>query len=321
MTSFLRRLLVLSSCLVAGTALAERPRVVTLRVTPSDTLSSVAAGFAAEVDADVTHLVISGAGSTALVHQRAVAALADVKKSASLVLALGPVAAAAAKQVVSEVPVVFSMVPNYERYDLLGQPNITGVSLTSNFESELELIKALLPEARRVGVIFNPRYSGRQIEGMEAIAKRLSLTLVEIEVDSLTKAERATRGLKNRVDVMVMVADATVGDASFAHQLVESCLDDRIPLVGVGAATVADGALMSVTPTPIAIGQQAGRLANRIVHEKVDPGAIAVSQPEGYEIHVNVSTVNRLGEGVEFWQDLATYTARKHLSVRVVESP
>ncbi len=321
MRSDLCRCLVVALGLAASAALAERPRVVTLRVSPSDTLASVAAGFGAEVDADVTHLVFSGAGNSAVIHQRAVAALTEAKKGAALVLALGPVAAAAAKQVVSDAPVVFAMVPNYERYDLLGQTNITGVSLTSNFESELELIKALLPEARRVGVIFNPRYSSRQVEGMEAIAKRLSLALVEIEVDSVTKAERATHGLKNRVDVMVMMSDATVGDASFAHRLVEACLEDRIPLVGVGAASVADGALMSVTPTPVAIGQQTGRLANRIVHEKVDPGAIAVSQPEGYEIHVNVSTVNRLGEGVEFWQDLATYTARKHLSVRVVESP
>jgi putative ABC transport system substrate-binding protein len=94
---------------------------------------------------------------------------------------------------------------------------------------------------------------------------------------------------------------------------------EKLPVVGFGAAQVKQGALLSLTPAPLGIGQQAGRLANRVLVEKVDPGALAVANPEGLELHVNLATARRLGSPESFALEAVTFAARQGLPLRVVE--
>ena len=79
------------------------------------------------------------------------------------------------------------------------------------------------------------------------------------------------------------------------------------------------GALFALAPAPLAIGQQAGRIANRILVEKVDPGAMAVANPEGLELYINLTTARRLGNPETFALDVVTFAARQSLTVKVAE--
>ncbi len=87
------------------------------------------------------------------------------------------------------------------------------------------------------------------------------------------------------------------------ERLLACCQEARLPSVAVASAQVKQGALLALAPSPLAIGQQAGRIANRVLVEKVDPGALAVAQPEGVELHVNLTTARRLGNPETFVLD------------------
>jgi putative ABC transport system substrate-binding protein len=82
---------------------------------------------------------------------------------------------------------------------------------------------------------------------------------------------------------------------------------------------VKQGALFALAPAPLSIGLQAGRVANRILVEKVDPGALAVATPEGVELHVNLAAARRLGLAETFAADALVFAARQGLSIKAIE--
>jgi putative tryptophan/tyrosine transport system substrate-binding protein len=272
----LRRSALILSLLVAATAQAERPRVVVVKSAPLAAYAQVVAGFAAEVKGQVEELTLEDPSPDA------VAALFKKlgQNKPALVLAIGPAAAVGARREFSDVPVLFTMVPYYEKYELEGQ-NTTGIALTSDLSLELSAIKALQGKVKRVGVLQDPRYSKPLIDTAAQAAQGRGLTLVPLNVDSPQKVEQALSSAKGRIDALVVVSDKTVGNAAVVERLLTWSQDEKVPTVGLAPAQVKQGALFALVPAPLSIGQQAGRLANRVLVEKVDPGALAVASPEG----------------------------------------
>ena len=165
----------------------------------------------------------------------------------------------------------------------------------------------------------DPRYSKALLEGAAQAAQSRGLTLVAIDVDSSARVDKALASAKGKIDALVIISDKTVGNAAVVERLLAWSQDEKVPAVGLAAAQVKQGALFALAPAPLAIGQQAGRIANRIVVEKVDPGAMAVANPEGLELHVNLTTARRLGAPETFALDVVTFAARQSLTVKVAE--
>ncbi len=118
---------------------------------------------------------------------------------------------------------------------------------------------------------------------------------------------------------MLMVADKTVGNAAIVQELIAFSSGLRIPLVGLTSSQVKEGATLALAPAPTAMGQQAGRLANRIIHEKVDPGALAVAQPEGLDVSVNLTAARKLAPSCDAVLELLRFSAARDYPLRVYE--
>ncbi len=303
----------LSLLVVATLAHAERPRVAVVKSSALNAYAQVVAGFAAEVKGQVEEYTLDEGPDGAAATFKKLGA-----NKPSLVLAIGPAAAVGARREFGDVPVLFAMVPYYEKYELEGQ-NTTGIALTSDLSLELTALKAVQPKAKRVGVLQDPRYSKALVDGAMQAAQSRGLTLVVLDIDAPSKVDKVLAGAKGRIDALVIVSDKTVGNASVVERLLAWSQDEKVPAVGLASAQVKQGALFALAPAPLAIGQQAGRLANRVLVEKVDPGAMAVANPEGLELHVNLTTARRLGSAETFALDVVTFAARQSLTVKVAE--
>lgn len=306
-------LLVLWGPLAAASEQA-RPRVVVVKSAGLAPYAAVVAGFSAEVRAEVVEVTLEDSAQAA---NRAFQRIATQKPA--LVLAIGPLAANTARRTLgAQVPVLFAMVPYYEKYGLEG-PNITGIALTSDFRPELAALKSLAPSAKRVGILHDPRFSAGLVEAARSAAEPLGLSIVPLEANAQAKADKVLAGAKDKVDALLMVADKTVGNAAVVQELIAFSTAQRLPLVGLTPSQVKEGATLALAPSPTAIGQQAGRLANRIIHEKVDPGALAVSQPEGMDLAVNLSAAGKLGGSRDVVLELLRFAAKRDFPVRVFE--
>lgn len=298
---------------VASLAAAERPRVAVVKSSGLNAYAQVVAGFSAEVKAQAEEFTLEEGAEGAAATLKKVAA-----SKPALVFAIGPAAAVGARREFSDVPVIFAMVPYYEKYELDGQ-NTTGIALTSDLSLELTALRAVLPKVKRVGVLEDPRYSKAFVDAAGQAAQARGLTLVPLEIDSPQKVDKVLASAKGKLDALVIISDKTVGNAAVVERLLAWSQEEKVPAVGLAAAQVKQGALFALAPAPLAIGQQAGRLANRVVVEKVDPGALAVANPEGLELNVNLSTARKQGAAEAFALDVVTFAARQGLTVKVVE--
>lgn len=308
----LRRSVALIALLVAAVCAAEpRPTVLILKSSDLSAYTAVVAGFSAEARVNVQEVTLP---------EGAEAAGAAVKQAASsdpaMVLAIGPAAANAAKKQFTEVPVVFCMVPYYERYALEG-PNITGIALTNDISTELATLKAVAPKVKRVGILNDPKYSAKLIKDASEAASALSLSIVSLEVDRASKVERSLETAARKVDALLMIADKTVGNAAVVKRLISFSAESGVPMLALSPSQVKEGALLSLSPSYIGIGQQAGRLTNRILFEKVDPGALAVAQPEVLELSVNLSSAKKIGGGADVAWELFRYASDKGYPIKV----
>jgi putative ABC transport system substrate-binding protein len=211
----------------------------------------------------------------------------------ALVLAVGPSAANAAKAGFGETPVLFCMVPYFEKYGLEG-PHLTGISLTNDVGTELSLLSAVAPGVARVGVVHDPRYSARVLDEATAAARKQKLTAVPLPLDGPGGLERLLGGLEGKVDAVLLVADKTVASAEVVEGLIARARELALPLMGLSQAQVKGGALLALAPSPVGIGQQAGRLASRVLFERVDPGALQVVVPEQLELSLNLGTLRQV---------------------------
>jgi putative ABC transport system substrate-binding protein len=276
--------------------------------------ASVIAGFRAETDADVQELVLDDSPASAA---RAFKALAQQKPA--LVLAIGPLAANAARRSLGEdIPVLFVMVPYFEKYGLEG-PNVTGIALTSDYTPELGALKAMVPKAKRVGILHDPRFSAKLVQEAQEAASAAGMTIVPLEVEVQSKVDKVLEHAAGKVDALLMVADKTVANTAVVQALITFATAQKIPLVGLTPSQVKEGATFSLAPSPTSIGQQAGRLANRIIHEKVDPGALAVAQPEGMDLAISLTAMRKLSSSCDVALELLRYAAKQDYPVRVYE--
>jgi putative ABC transport system substrate-binding protein len=290
-----------------------RPRVVVVKSADLAAYAAVVAGFSAEVRGEVEEVLLPEDPEAA-----AKVLQASRGRKPALVLAVGPLAANAARGTFTDVPILFTMVPYYERYGLEG-PNVTGISLTGDFSHELSALRALVPTVKRVGVLHDARYSQALMEAAQAAAQAQGMSVVSLEADSAQRAERVLSGAAQKVDTLLMVADKTVGSADVVRLLIRTSREAKLPLVGLSSSQVKEGALLSLSPSYLGIGQQAGRLANRVVHEKVDPGALAVARPEVLEMSLNLTTARQLGDSRVLTDGLLRYVAQQGFPLKVSE--
>lgn len=307
------RRLALTLTLALPAFAGERPRVVVVKSSPLSAYAQVVAGFSAEVKAHVDEVTLESGSDAASDALKTVA-----QSKPALVLAIGPAAAVAARRELTDVPVLFTMVPYFEKYEIEGQ-NTTGIALTSDLSMELSALRAVQPKAKRVGVVNDPRFSKAMLENAASAASARGLKLVPLDLDSPTKLEKVLSGARGQVDALLIISDKTVGNAAVVERLIAWSLEEKVPAVGLAPAQVKQGALFALAPAPLAIGQQAGRLANRVLVEKVDPGALAVANPEGLELNLNLTTAKKLGAAEAIALDAMTFAARQNLAVKVVE--
>ena len=220
----------------------------------------------------------------------------------SVIVAPGTPAAMAAKRATSIIPIVFAgvadavgagLVTNFAR----PSANITGV--TSNSVrlggKRLELLKAVVPRASRVAVLYNPgdRSNVLASKELQASAPALGLTLQRLEVRRPDEFESAFAAMRRgRADALFGAA----GLLTTGHRqaLVDLAATTRIPAIWGERQFVESGGLMSYATD---FYDQIRRSATYV--DKILKGArlgdLPIEQPTKFEFVINLKTARVLG--------------------------
>lgn len=194
-------------------------------------------------------------------------------------------------------PVAAQLVPSLEA----SGTNVTGVSDSLDLKRQVELIRQVVPGARKVGMVYNPgeANSVSVVEQLRDLLPAMDMSLVEASAPRTVDVGAAARSLVGKVDVIYTNTDNNV--VSAYESLVKVGNDARIPLVASDTASVARGAIAALGVDYHAMGVQAGNIAVRILKGE-KPGDIPSETSQKLELHVNTSAAKR--QGVELAEPL-----------------
>ena len=173
------------------------------------------------------------------------------KKNPDLIITFGTKASKILKKGIRNIPVVFSMVLNPIKTGLMkkvrgSEDNFTGASMNIVPECQFKILKDLLPQIKKVGVIYNSRKTGDLIKTAGRSAKKYDLELIKKNIFSPKGVPLAINHLIEKIDALWLVADSTVVSNQSLQYILKVALKENIPVIAQAGYVVRMGALISL---------------------------------------------------------------------------
>ncbi len=283
---------VLADRFVAVTAIVEHPALDSVRDGVKEGL--LAEGF--ESGKNLKWIYQSAQGNTGTAAQIARKFVGDRPDA---IVAIATPSAQAVLAATRDIPIVFSAVSDPVAAQLVkgwkaSGGNVTGVSDMLMLEKQIELIRKVVPNVKRVGMVFNPGEANSMVvvEQLRAALPAAGMTLVEAGAPRSIDVGAAARSLAGKVDVIYTNTDNNVVSAYEA--LVKVANDSKIPLIAADTDSVKRGAIAALGVNYTDIGRQTGRMVARILKGE-KPGVIDPETSETLELFVNTGAAARQG--------------------------
>jgi putative ABC transport system substrate-binding protein len=245
------------------------------------------AAFRTSVGDDVEILNIEGSREKGERLLRAAATDGTV----SGIFALGTQAAYLSKKVLPAVPMSFSMVLNWERYDFAAPA--TGVTVQIPVNVLFTRFRLLLPEMKTIGLIYSDQVPEQTLTAAREAAATLGINLVEEKVGFSDDVVGAYRRIRGSVDALWMPTDPVVVTRDNFRYLSERCTKDEIAFLAFSENFVRAGALLSISPDYKTMGSQAAVLLRRTIATPSTPPA--VQAPLGSTLVINADVAGSIG--------------------------
>lgn len=220
-----------------------------------------------------------------------------------VLVAEGSTTAQAAKGATGNIPVVFVTANDpvaIGLVDSLARPggNITGLTrLTRDLSGKrLELLKDLVPELARVGVLWDAGFknSGVGFRAYETAARTLQLQLQSLEVRGPNPDFEGAfqAAVKGRAQAVAVILNPLT--RSYAKSIANLGVKYRIGSLYEISQFVEDGGLMSYASNDTESFRRAAYFVDRIL-KGTKPADLPVEQPTRFELVFNLKTAKQIG--------------------------
>jgi putative ABC transport system substrate-binding protein len=214
-----------------------------------------------------------------------------------VIVAVATPAVAAAQKATATIPIVISPATDPVGSGFVNSyahpgGNITGLAnLVSDLTGKcVELVRALLPNARRVAVLMSSNSTHpMQYEVARAAADATALILVPVVAPRVADLEAAFRTIfEANCDAVLVVADP------LRPAIVTLAAQARIPTIYQYSDFVLEGGLMSYGPNIPAIHRRSAHYVQRILAGE-RAADLPVEQPTAFELVINMNAASALG--------------------------
>ncbi|MCG2746793.1 MAG: hypothetical protein L6365_04595 [Desulfobulbaceae bacterium] len=163
---------------------------------------------------------------------------------------------------IREIPIVFLLVVAPEII-IEDRDNITGINLGIPASLQFGELARLLPQVRRIGVIYNTAHSAMDIQ--QARRERPDLQFVALNAQSTREVPALLEELHGKVDLIWLLLDITVTNPQVLESYILFSFRDKVPVLAFSEKYLKSGAAIVVTFDLEAMGDQAAVMAARIL--------------------------------------------------------
>jgi putative tryptophan/tyrosine transport system substrate-binding protein len=291
------------ACSFAAPAFADDVRVSVTAIVDHPALDAARKGVTDEL-ADSGYVIgknlkleyQSAQGNTATAAQIARKFAGD---NPNVIVAVSTPSAQTALAATRDIPIVFSAVTDPVAAKLVKSwnatgGNVTGVSDLPQLDKHLALLRKVLPNAKRIGVVYSPgeANSVAAVADLKKLAEPQGLTIVEAPALRTVDVSSAAQSLVGKVDAFYEPTDNNVTSAF--ESLAKVADQGRVPLIDADPSIAARGAAIGVGTDYYSLGRQTGKLVVRILKGEA-PGSIAPQVSGSLEVYVNKGAAQRQG--------------------------
>lgn len=277
--------------------------------------SELSPAYVELADAVVAELERGGVSRDAVRRITAADFVALERPAPTLFVTLGVRAATVLAQSEDRAPVLCTLLPraSFERILVESGRKVSSqfsaIYLDQPLSRQLELVRLMLPRAKRVGVLWGD-VSVTQQAALESAAASRGLRVASARVGPAEALFPALAKVLDDSDVLLALADPLIYHSGTIQNILMTSVRVRVPMVGFSPAYVKAGALAAVYVTPTQIGLQAGALARAVLQGRALPGVPQYSRE--FEVSVNLPVAHALALSL----DAAALTARLRLLER-----
>ncbi len=217
------------------------------------------------------------------------------KDKKDMVYAITTPTSQAAKNQVTDAPIVIASVTDPEGAGLTGIPNITGTSGAAPTKENLELMRKIFPDAKKIGIIYNSseQNSVSEVKTLKELAKNYGFEVVEKSVTNGTELVSAANLIVKEAEIYYAIQDNTV--SSYFPTLMEVMNKEKKPVFATNNVYTDRGALIAQGATDYDIGYRAGEIAVEVLKNGKKPADIPIETIKNLRVEINRKNMEMLG--------------------------
>ena len=250
------------------------------------------------------------------------ATIADsfVNKKVDLICAIATPSAMSAynSAMDADIPVIYTAVSDPAGAGLVNEDgtnvgNITGTSDKLPVTEQMALIRELMPDAKKIGILYttSEANSVSTIQEYKDHAEEYGFEIVDTGINTIADVEMAAKDLASKVDCISNLTDNTV--VSALQTVLAAANDAKIPVFGSEVEQVKNGCVAAVGIDYVALGKQTGEMAAKVLKGETTAAETPFEICEGGNVYVNTEAAGNidftisddvLGEAAEIYETI-----------------
>lgn len=217
-----------------------------------------------------------------------------------LIFAIATPAAQAVANITKNIPIVISSVTDPESAKLVLKnaapgTNVTGTSDLTPCEAQMNLLKKLVPNAVKVGMLYcsSEQNSHFQIALAKAACDKLGLKYVDGTVSNSNEIQQVVTSLCGKVDAIYSPTDNMI--AAGMATVAQVANEKGIPTICGEEGMVAAGGLATYGINYYELGKQTAAMAVEILRDGKKPAEMPIQYLQKCDLSINEATAKALG--------------------------
>jgi putative ABC transport system substrate-binding protein len=191
----------------------------------------------------------------------------------------------------AEIPIFFSMVNNPLQQGFGSK--IHGIALDVPLSEQIRVLRTVLPNINRLGVVYDPKNNQTLVTQMKTAAKLAGVKLQSYPALSPKQVPEAIRQAVNDVEALILISDRTVINRQSLKYIVTTTLAHQIPTIAFTEGLGKAGFLLGLKPDLNDMGREA---AEYICSGDILPSLSKnIYSPRSLNLYLNLKTARRVG--------------------------
>ena len=200
----------------------------------------------------------------------------------------------------TEIPVIYTAVTDPGAAELVKEGgssvgNITGTSDKLPVEEQLEMIRAILPEAKVLGILYTTSEANSEASVAEykELAPDYGFEIYEIGIGTQADIPLAADTMLEKADCITMITDNTV--VASLPVILNKAEAKKIPVFGSEVEQVRKGCVAAMGLDYIELGKQTGRMVAKVLKGEAEASEMSYELIEGASFFGNSAAAAKLG--------------------------